>query len=100
MNNIVQILKKAGLFLFGVLLIIWGYKVNAANIEEKAKTEEEKKNKETEQPVATPPANKDSIKTEPQKTSEVKKETAGQKAGNKQKEATQAAPKSATPTRK
>lgn len=30
MNNIWEIIKKAGLFLFGVVLIIWGYRANAS----------------------------------------------------------------------
>lgn len=47
MNKIVQNIKKVGLFLFGVILIIWGYKVNATNNENKAK--EEKAEKEVEE---------------------------------------------------
>lgn len=40
MGNIVQLLKKIGLFLFGVALIIWGYKANATNKTESAKVDE------------------------------------------------------------
>lgn len=37
MNNILNIIKKIALFLFGVILIIWGYKANAANTEKEGK---------------------------------------------------------------
>lgn len=67
MNNIVQILKRIGLFLFGVLLVIWGYKVNAANAEEKAKEEKEKSTKEVEQPIVLPPADEPKIEEQPVK---------------------------------
>ena len=33
MNNTIRICKKVILFLAGIVLIIWGYKVNAANID-------------------------------------------------------------------
>lgn len=50
MKVIVEWIKRIGLFLFGIALVIWGYKANAAN-NEKIK-EEEKAQKEK----STPPA--------------------------------------------
>lgn len=37
MNNILDTIKKIALFLFGVILIIWGYKANASNTAKEAK---------------------------------------------------------------
>ncbi|GAB6120794.1 hypothetical protein [Dysgonomonas termitidis] len=48
MRNIIQNIKKITLFLFGVILIIWGYKVNAANNTAKAEEENDKAAKEVE----------------------------------------------------
>jgi len=99
MNNIIQVLKKVGLFLFGILLIIWGYKVNAANIEEKAKEEKENNNKEIEQqPVNVPsindnPTKADSLKVEP-------KEVVPPKSTNNKKAAPQPKPKTPAETSK
>lgn len=50
MKKIAQWIKRVGLFLFGVALVVWGYKVNAAN---NIKAKEEKKAQEKE---STPPA--------------------------------------------
>lgn len=95
MNNIIQVLKKIGLFLFGILLIIWGYKVNAANNEEKTKAERESNNKEIgQQPVNVPadnnPAEQDTLKTEIKKVVTPK--------ANDKKAVPQAKPKVSAPT--
>ncbi|MBF0648475.1 hypothetical protein IR083_06570 [Dysgonomonas sp. GY75] len=79
MRNIIQNIKKITLFLFGVILIIWGYKVNAANNTAKAEEEKDKATKEVEVlPVATTEKEEDKPQTEqpaePQ-AKEVKKET-------------------------
>lgn len=92
MNNIIKILQKAGLFLFGILLIIWGYKVNATNLE--AKSEEEKKNKEAEQPVAIPQVEEiKEEKTEIAKEPEDKKVPVVPKVANEPKPIQQVKPK-------
>ncbi|MFQ9315494.1 hypothetical protein [uncultured Dysgonomonas sp.] len=95
MNNIVQILKKTGLFLFGVLLVIWGYKVNAANTEEKAKEEKEKNTKEVEQPIVLPPADEPKTEEQPVKE-EVKSLTAPAKVSTEKKKAEDVKPKAST----
>ncbi|EGK02834.1 hypothetical protein [Dysgonomonas gadei] len=79
MRNIIQNIKKITLFLFGVILIIWGYKVNAANNTAKAEEEKDKATKEVEiLPVAATEKEEDKPQTEqpaePQ-AKEVKKET-------------------------
>lgn len=102
MKNIIKILKKAGLFLFGIVLIIWGYKVNATNLEEKVKAEEDKKNKEAEQSIITPQAEEATIeKAEAPKEPETKKEPAAPKVANGQKEVQQTKPRipAATPAK-
>lgn len=48
MKYIIQNIKKSLLFLFGIVLIIWGYKVNASNSEEKTQNEKDKAVQETE----------------------------------------------------
>lgn len=97
MNNIIQVLKKVGLFLSGILLIVWGYKVNAANIEAKAK-EEKESNKETElQPVVAPPANQVEAETESTVTEPTKK-TATPKDSEAKKEAPQNKAKASVPS--
>lgn len=48
MKKIVQWVKKIGLFLTGVILVVWGYKVNAANntkVKEAEKAEKAKEKK-------------------------------------------------------
>ncbi|GHV40908.1 hypothetical protein FACS1894179_08200 [Bacteroidia bacterium] len=30
MNSVMEVIRKTGLFLFGVVLIVWGYRANAA----------------------------------------------------------------------
>lgn len=100
MNNIIQILKRIGLFLFGVLLVIWGYKVNAANTEEKAKDEKEKNTKEVEQPIVLPPADEPKAEELPVKE-EVKSLTAPAKVSPEKKKTEDVKPKaSATPQTK
>lgn len=48
MRNIIQNIKKTTLFLFGVILIVSGYKVNAANNTAKAEEEKDKATQEVE----------------------------------------------------
>lgn len=36
MNSVMEVIRKTGLFLFGVILIIWGYRANAATNNEGA----------------------------------------------------------------
>lgn len=36
MSNIMEVVRKVGLFLFGIVLIIWGYRANAATKNEGA----------------------------------------------------------------
>lgn len=36
MNSILEVIRKIGLFLFGVVLIVWGYRANAATTREGA----------------------------------------------------------------
>lgn len=55
MTNIINIAKKVILFLFGIFLIVWGYKVNAANSIEKVKEEKDNvSKKELEQAFPIP----------------------------------------------
>lgn len=35
MNKLINLVKKIGLFLFGIFLVVWGYKSNAAYAAEK-----------------------------------------------------------------
>jgi len=80
MNNIIQTIKKTVLFLFGVLLIIWGYKVNATNNDAKAQDEKDKTAQESEkQPDIT--LAEDTIKQP--KTSKTDTEPATQDTGKK-----------------
>lgn len=51
MKKIAQWIKRVGLFLFGVALVVWGYKVNAAN-NVKAKEEEKEQKKESAPPAS------------------------------------------------
>lgn len=43
MKTAVQLLKKTGLFLFGIVLIVWGYKANATNAKAETKQPEKPK---------------------------------------------------------
>jgi hypothetical protein len=36
MSSVMEVIRKTGLFLFGVVLIVWGYKANAATNNEGA----------------------------------------------------------------
>lgn len=36
MSNIMEVIRKIGLFLFGIVLIVWGYRANAATKNEGA----------------------------------------------------------------
>ncbi|GAB6009307.1 hypothetical protein [Dysgonomonas reticulitermitis] len=36
MNNVMEVIRKVGLFLFGIVLIVWGYRANAATNNEGA----------------------------------------------------------------
>ncbi|SBV95127.1 hypothetical protein [uncultured Dysgonomonas sp.] len=79
MRNIIQNIKKITLFLFGVILIVSGYRVNAANNTAKAEEEKDKATKEVEVlPIAATEKEDDNPQTEqpaePQ-AKEVKKET-------------------------
>lgn len=54
MKDIIQWVKKVGLFLFGVVLIIWGYKANANNSEQPKVDENKPKDIEKTDTVSSP----------------------------------------------
>lgn len=92
MKEIVQGVKKVGLFLFGTVLIVWGYKANASE----AKSDESPKDLAKEQnPIVIPDANSGEeveredtpVKEElPVTTSAAKPATPTQKESTKKKE--------------
>lgn len=93
MKEIVQGVKKVGLFLFGTVLIVWGYKANASE----AKSDESPKDLAKEQnPIVIPEANSGEeevvredapVKEElPVTTSAAKPATPTQKESTKKKE--------------
>ncbi|MBK5719984.1 hypothetical protein JGH11_03775 [Dysgonomonas sp. Marseille-P4677] len=64
MTDFIQNIKKIILFLFGVILIIWGYKANATNNEAKIEDEKENTSQETEIVPLVPIEEEINIKTE------------------------------------
>lgn len=81
MKEIVQWIKRTGLFLAGIVLIIWGYEANAANkvkAKEAKKAEKEKKEKKDKPKSSifgSVKAKNDSTKTEKKQENVSTKET-------------------------
>lgn len=66
MTNIVRDIKKIILFLFGVILIISGYKVNAANNEAKIEDDKEEAAREAEVQPVVPTDEEPKVEAEPE----------------------------------
>lgn len=85
MSNSLRYIKKIALFLFGVVLIIWGYKANNTNNEETALNP----NGEVEEPTVNTVQQNSNKEQETKSTTADKKDTAIETATPEESSATQ-----------